>query len=281
MQDRNSVERYLDEVGKLPRITPEQEIELAGRIKMGDKKARETMITANLLFVVSIAKEYEGIGLPLSDLINEGNIGLMKAVGRFVPGKGAKLSTYAVWWIRQSIKQALGRQSKTIRLPIHIVDKLSKMRRVSVELEKILEREPTDEELAGELGVSESRIRHWRRIVSHTVSLDERFGNDPDSPELSESISDENASMASDEVVAKENRDMVHAALETLSKRERSIIKMYFGISDYNPTDLAEIGGESGVSRQAISIVRNRALRKLHKAIRELREKEKFKHPAG
>jgi RNA polymerase primary sigma factor len=167
-------------------------------------------------------------------------------------------------------------------LPVYIIDQIVKMRNMSLKLEEILGRAPTSDELADELHVPESRVRHWRRIVSHTVSLDERFGNDPDSPELSESISDENALVAFDEVGIKENRDMIHAALETLSKRERFIIKRYFGLNNHNdPADLEEIGGESGVSRQAISIIKNRALRKLHKAIREFREKEKFKHPAG
>src|SRR6185369_11492678 len=149
-----AIKLYLREIGQVKLLTPQEEIDLAARIKKGDKKAREQMIKANLRLVVKIARDYEGIGLPLLDLISEGNIGLMKAVERFDPSKGGKLSTYGSWWIKQSIKRALANQSKTIRLPVHLVDKISKMRRTAMRLQEELGREPTDDELGGELGIS-------------------------------------------------------------------------------------------------------------------------------
>src|SRR6266850_2140171 len=153
---------YLREIGQIPLLTPEQEIELAARIKKGDREARALMIKANLRLVVKIAHDYANLGLPLLDLVSEGNIGLMKAVERFDPAKGGKLSTYGAWWIKQSIKRALANQSKTIRLPVHLLEKISKMRRTVLKLQEILGREPSDEEIAEEMGVSTTRVRHWQ-----------------------------------------------------------------------------------------------------------------------
>ncbi len=157
-----AIRLYLREIGQVKLLSPQEEVELAARIKKGDKKAREHMIKANLRLVVKIARDYEGIGLPLLDLISEGNIGLMKAVERFDPAKGGKLSTYGSWWIKQSIKRALANQSKTIRLPVHLVDKISKMRRVAMKLQEELGHEPNDEELAAELGTTAGRISQMR-----------------------------------------------------------------------------------------------------------------------
>src|SRR5579863_1963104 len=153
---------YLREIGQVPLLTSQEETDLAARIKKGDREARALMIKANLRLVVKIAHDYVNLGLPLLDLVSEGNIGLMKAVERFDPAKGGKLSTYAAWWIKQSIKRALANQSKTIRLPVHLVDKISKMRRAAMKLQEILGREPTDEELAEELGISTSRVTQMR-----------------------------------------------------------------------------------------------------------------------
>src|SRR5687767_14630897 len=154
-----AIKLYLREIGQVKLLTPQEEIDLAAKIKRGDKKAREDMIKANLRLVVKIAHDYEGLGLPLLDLINEGNIGLMKAVERFDPAKGGKLSTYGSWWIKQSIKRALANQSKTIRLPVHLVDKISKMRRVSLQMSEELGREPTDDELGEEIGIDRKSTR--------------------------------------------------------------------------------------------------------------------------
>jgi len=173
-----AIKLYLREIGQVKLLTPEEEIELAARIKKGDKKAREQMIKANLRLVVKIAHDYEGFGLPLLDLISEGNIGLMKAVERFDPAKGGKLSTYGSWWIKQSIKRALANQSKTIRLPVHLVDKISKMRRVAMKLQEEFGREPTDEELGEELGISASRVGQMRTAAIRPASLDAPIGDD-------------------------------------------------------------------------------------------------------
>src|SRR6184192_4137455 len=166
---------YLREIGQIPLLTPQQEIELAAKIKKGDREARALMIRSNLRLVVKIAHDYANLGLPLLDLISEGNIGLTKAVERFDPGKGAKLSTYAAWWIKQSIKRALANQSKTIRLPVHLVDKIAKVRRVSLQMGDELGREPTDEELGEEIGIASGKVAQLKslgiRSEEHTSEL--------------------------------------------------------------------------------------------------------------
>src|SRR5438132_7533547 len=173
-----AIKLYLREIRQVKLLTPQEEIELSARIKKGDKKAREQMIKANLRLVVKIARDYEGIGLPLLDLISEGNIGLMKAVERFDPAKGGKLSTYGSWWIKQSIKRALANQSKTIRLPVHLVDKISKMRRTAMRLQEEFGREPTDDELGEELGISGARVSQLRTAAIRPPSLDAPIGDD-------------------------------------------------------------------------------------------------------
>src|SRR5437879_844459 len=183
----SGLNRYLQEIGRIPLLTPQQEVELAGKIKNGDAAARERMINANLRLVVTIARDYTNLGLPLLDLISEGNIGLTKAVERFDPAKGAKLSTYAMWWIKQSIKRALANQSKTIRLPVHLVDKLAKVRRVSLQMSDELGREPTDEELGEELGIATEKVARLKSIGVRPASLDATTGAD-DSTEFGASV---------------------------------------------------------------------------------------------
>src|SRR5881296_1924078 len=186
------LKRYLQEIGQFPLLTPQEEIELAKKIKKGDAKAREQMINANLRLVVTIANDYANLGLPLLDLISEGNIGLTKAVERFDPGKGAKLSTYAAWWIKQSIKRALANQSKTIRLPVHLVDKLFHLRRATAKLEEVLGREPTDEELAGELDYPLARVKMLRRAAIRPTSLEAPIGDD-ETNRVADVVKDESA----------------------------------------------------------------------------------------
>src|SRR5213594_2150984 len=170
--------RYMREIGRFSLLTPQQEIELARKIKKGDREARERMINANLRLVVTIAHDYANLGLPLLDLISEGNIGLTKAVERFDPTKGAKLSTYAMWWIKQSIKRALANQSKTIRLPVHLVDKVAKVRRVSLQMSDELGREPTDEELGEEIGIASGNVAKLKSLGIRPVSLDAVVGDE-------------------------------------------------------------------------------------------------------
>jgi RNA polymerase primary sigma factor len=183
---------YLGEIGRVQLLTPQQEIELAGKIKNGDGKARAVMISSNLRLVVTIAQDYANCGLPLLDVVSEGNIGLMKAVDRFDPSKGAKLSTYAAWWIRQSIKRALSNQSKTIRLPVHLGDKISKMRRVALQMSEELGREPTNDELGEEIGIASGKVSQLKTSSIRPASLDAPISDD-DLTKFGESVGDEQA----------------------------------------------------------------------------------------
>ncbi|MEY4384802.1 MAG: hypothetical protein RLY20_85, partial [Verrucomicrobiota bacterium] len=249
--------------------TIQEENDLAARIKKGDKKAREHMIKANLRLVVKIARDYEGIGLPLLDLISEGNIGLMKAVERFDPAKGGKLSTYGSWWIKQSIKRALANQSKTIRLPVHLVDKISKMRRVAMRLQEELGREPTDEELGGELGITASRVAQMRQASIRPASLDAPIGDD-DSNNFSEIVQDENATSPYENLEEKTVTGMLREMVKTLPPREATILNYRFGLDGGTEKTLEEVGQKFGVTRERVRQIQNIALRKLRRMIEKL-----------
>src|SRR5438067_1608669 len=264
-----AIKLYLREIGQVKLLTPQEEIELAARIKKGDKKAREQMIKANLRLVVKIAHDYEGLGLPLLDLINEGNIGLMKAVERFDPAKGGKLSTYGAWWIKQSIKRALANQSKTIRLPVHLVDKISKMRRTAMKLQEVLGREPTDEELADELGMTASRVAQPRTAAVRPASLDAPIG-DEDSNNFSEVVQDENAATPYQELEEKTVSAMLQEMVKTLDPREATILRYRFGLDGGSEKTLEEVGQKFGVTRERVRQIQNIALTKLRKMIEKL-----------
>ena len=273
MDGDSSIRLYLREIGLVKLLTPQEEIELAARIKKGDKKAREHMIKANLRLVVKIARDYEGIGLPLLDLISEGNIGLMKAVERFDPAKGGKLSTYGSWWIKQAIKRALANQSKTIRLPVHLVDKISKMRRIAMKLQEELGREPTDEELAGELGMTTARVAQMRQAAIRPTSLDAPIG-DEDSNSYAEIVEDENATSPYDNLEDKTVTGMLQDMVKHLDEREATILRFRFGLDGGSEKTLEEVGVKFGVTRERVRQIQNLALRKLRKMIEKL-EKEK------
>ncbi|HYT61340.1 MAG TPA: RNA polymerase sigma factor RpoD/SigA [Haliangiales bacterium] len=260
---------YLREIGQTPLLTPEEEIKLARRIKRGDKRARAQMIKANLRLVVKIARDYEGYGLPLLDLINEGNIGLIKGVERFDPAKGAKLSTYAAWWIKQSIKRALANQSKTIRLPVHVVDKLFHLRRASAKLEETLGREPSDDELAEELDFPVARVQQLRRAAVRPTSLDAPIGDD-ETNRVADVVKDENADTPYQQLEEKTNSALVHEMVETLDAREQAIVRQRFGLDGDDRKTLEEIGEQFGVTRERIRQIEEIALRKLRKRIEEL-----------
>ena len=264
-----AIKLYLREIGQVKLLTPQEEIELAARIKKGDKKAREQMIKANLRLVVKIARDYEGIGLPLLDLISEGNIGLMKAVERFDPSKGGKLSTYGSWWIKQSIKRALANQSKTIRLPVHLVDKISKMRRVSMRLQEELGREPTDDEVAGELGMATSRVTQMRLAAIRPASLDAPIG-DEDSNNFAEVVQDENAETPYEQLEDKTVTSMLRDMVTTLDPREATILRARFGLDGGPEKTLEEVGEKFGVTRERVRQIQNIALRKLRKMIEKM-----------
>jgi RNA polymerase primary sigma factor len=262
---------YLREIGQIPLLTPDDEIRLAAKIKKGDKEARSLMIRSNLRLVVKIAHDYSNLGLPLLDLISEGNIGLMKAVERFDPKKGGKLSTYAAWWIKQSIKRALANQSKTIRLPVHLVDKISKMRRVSLQMSEELGREPTDDELAEEIGISSAKVSQLKTVAIRPASLDAPISDD-DSTEFGEIVGDMDA-LTPFELLRDENlRSEVGDLLTVLDEREKKIIFSRFGLDGGKPKTLEEVGKKFGVTRERIRQLQNIALLKLRRA---LQKKEK------
>ncbi len=264
-----AIKLYLREIGQVKLLTPQEEIELAAKIKKGDKKAREQMIKANLRLVVKIARDYEGIGLPLLDLISEGNIGLMKAVERFDPSKGGKLSTYGSWWIKQSIKRALANQSKTIRLPVHLVDKISKMRRTAMRLQEELGREPTDDELGGELGISASRVAQMRLAAIRPASLDAPIG-DEDSNNFAEVVQDEAADTPYEQLEEKTVTRMLQEMVKTLDPREATILRARFGLDGGPERTLEEVGEKFGVTRERVRQIQNIALKKLRKMIEKL-----------
>src|SRR6202048_3536503 len=253
---------YLREIMQTPLLTAQQESELAARIKKGDQKARAWMIKANLRLVVKIAHSYSNFGLPLLDLISEGNIGLMKAVERFDPAKGGKLSTYAAWWIKQSIKRALANQSKTIRLPVHLVDKISKMHRVALQMSEELGREPTDDEVAEEIGISSSKVSQLKTASIRPAPLDAPISDD-DSTEFGEIVGEEDAQTPFELLRDKNLRDQVSDLLEVLDYRERKIIFQRFGLDGGKPKTLEEVGKKFGVTRERIRQLQNIALAKL------------------
>jgi RNA polymerase primary sigma factor len=264
-----AIKLYLREIGQVKLLTPQEEIQLAARIKRGDKRAREHMIKANLRLVVKIARDYEGIGLPLLDLISEGNIGLMKAVERFDPSKGGKLSTYGSWWIKQSIKRGLANQSKTIRLPVHLVDKISRMRRTAMRLQEELGREPTDEELGKALDTTASRVAQMRMAAVRPTSLDAPIGDD-DSNSYSEVVQDENAENPYEMLEDKTVTGMLAEMVTKLDDREATILRYRFGLDGGTERTLEEVGVKFNVTRERVRQIQNIALRKLRKMIEKL-----------
>jgi len=263
----SGIKIYLREIGQTPLLTREEEVKLARRIKRGDQAARQQMIKANLRLVVKIAHDYSSYGLPLLDLISEGNIGLMKAVERFDPKKGGKLSTYAAWWIKQSIKRALANQSKTIRLPVHLVDKIARMRRVAMQLAEEFGREPTDEELGEELAMTPTKIAQLRTAAIRPASLDATVGQEDDGASLGDMIGDEAAHTPSDLLSDKNMRKAVLDLLHVLDERELKIITMRFGLDGKREMTLEEVGRKFKVTRERIRQLQNIALRKIKRAL--------------
>ena len=260
------LKRYLQEIGQFPLLTPQEEIELAGKIKKGDAAAREQMISANLRLVVTIARDYTNLGLPLLDLISEGNIGLTKAVERFEPTKGAKLSTYAMWWIKQSIKRALANQSKTIRLPVHLADKVAKVRRLSLRMSDELGREPTDDELGEEIGIDSDKIARLKSVGIRPTSLDAPITDD-DSTEFGDVIGDNEAQTPFELLREKNLLGEVDGLLEVLDPREKKIISQRFGLDGGNPKTLEDVSKGFGITRERIRQLQNTALAKLRRAL--------------
>ncbi|MFY9984466.1 MAG: RNA polymerase sigma factor RpoD/SigA [Chthoniobacterales bacterium] len=261
-----AIKVYLREIGKIRLLTQQEEIDLAARIKKGDREARALMIKANLRLVVKIAHDYKNLVLPVLDLVSEGNIGLMKAVERFDPAKGGKLSTYAAWWIKQSIKRALANQSKTIRLPVHLVDKISKMNRVASQMSEELGREPTDDELAEEVGLSPRSVSQLKTASIRPASLNAPI-NEDDSTEFGDLVGDEDARTPFEFLRDRNLRDELPELLAILDPRERTIIFQRYGLDGARPRTLEEVGKKLGVTRERIRQVQNIALMKLRRAL--------------
>jgi RNA polymerase primary sigma factor len=276
----SGIKIYLREIGQIALLTPQEEITLAARIKKGDKEARAIMIRANLRLVVKIAHDYNNLGLPLLDLISEGNIGLMKAVERFDPAKGGKLSTYAAWWIKQSIKRALANQSKTIRLPVHLVDKISKMRRVALQMSEELGREPTDDELAEEVGMASAKVSQLKTVSIRPASLDAPISDD-DTTEFGEIVGDEEALTPFEQLRDQNLRDEVAELISVLDEREKKIIFSRFGLDGGKPKTLEEVGRKFGVTRERIRQLQNIALMKLRRALQKKEKPSDFVHSAS
>ncbi len=266
--DSKTIKIYLREIGQTDLLTPQQEIQLAAKIKRGDKEARSLMIRANLRLVVKIANDYARYGLPLLDLISEGNIGLMKAVERFDPKKGGKLSTYAAWWIKQGIKRALANQSKTIRLPAHLVDKIARMRRAEHSLTEKLGREPTNEELAQELHVAVSAVAQWQSSSLRPTSLDAPVGDD-DSSDYNEIIGDDRLLTPFEYINDQQLKDEVEGLLDRLDKREREILMLRFGLRGRSEETLEDVGKRFKVTRERVRQIQNAAIEKLRAMMEE------------
>lgn len=261
--DHSAFRLYVREVGQTKLISPAEERELARRIKKGDAVAREQMIKANLRLVVKIARDYEGLGVPLLDLISEGNIGLMKAVDRFDANKGAKFSTYGAFWIKQAIRRALDNQAKTIRLPSHVVERLGILQKAATRLTEQLGREPSDEELAAETGLSERKVAHYRRASATPASLDAPVSDDVDSGKVAEIVADEKAGLPSEMLSASVDMDLMRELLDGLDEREMTVLRRRYGLDGEQEKTLEEIGVDYGLTRERIRQIENAALKKL------------------
>lgn len=261
-----SLRLYLQEISETPLLSITEEVDLARRIQSGDEQARIQMILANLRLVVKIARDFQGMGLPMSDMINEGNLGLMRAVDRFDPTKGAKLSTYAAWWIKQSIRRGLANQGKTIRLPVHLVDLVARMRRASLKFHEEIGRDPSDEELAELLGMTRRRVTELWDASQRTASLDAPFGDDEEN-QLADIIPDDLAETAFQEMDRGNRHDMVRELLGSLEDRELWILKERFGLDGRSERTLEEIGRDVHLTRERIRQIETQALKKMRRLV--------------
>jgi RNA polymerase primary sigma factor len=256
------VRMYLKEIGRVPLLTAEEEVELAKRMEMGDKEAKQRLIESNLRLVVSIAKRYVGRGMLFLDLIQEGNMGLIKAVEKFDYRKGYKLSTYATWWIRQAITRSIADQARTIRIPVHMVETINKLVRTSRQLLQELGREPTAEEIAGEMGLTPERVREIQKIAQEPVSLETPIGEEEDS-HLGDFIEDVDALAPAEAASFMLLKEQIEEVLDTLNEREQRVLRLRFGLDDGKARTLEEVGREFGVTRERIRQIEAKALRKL------------------
>ncbi|WP_311641464.1 RNA polymerase sigma factor RpoD [Selenomonas noxia] len=261
------VRMYLKEIGRVPLLTADEEIELARRMEAGDESARHRLEEANLRLVVSIAKRYVGRGMLFLDLIQEGNLGLLKAVEKFDYSKGYKFSTYATWWIRQAITRAIADQARTIRIPVHMVETINKLVRISRQLLQELGRDPHPEEVAREMGISVARVHEIMKIAQEPVSLETPIGEEEDS-HLGDFIEDEAAPAPAEAASFMLLREQLEEVLETLTDREKNVLRLRFGLEDGRSRTLEEVGQSFGVTRERIRQIEAKALRKLRHPVR-------------
>ena len=264
------VRMYLREIGKIPLLTPEEEIELAKRVEEGDEEAKKKLIEANLRLVVSIAKKYIGRGLSFLDLIQEGNLGLIRAVEKFDYRKGFKFSTYATWWIRQAITRAIADQARTIRIPVHMVETINKLIRVSRQLVQQLGREPTTEEIAQALGLPPEKVEDIQRIAQEPVSLETPIGEEEDS-QLGDFLEDKESPNPEEATAGQLLREQLEEMLDELTEREREVLRLRFGLEDGHAHTLEEVGKRFNVTRERIRQIEAKALRKLRHPSRSKR----------
>lgn len=267
------VKMYLKDIGKVPLLSADDEIELARKMMDGDESAKRELSVANLRLVVSIAKRYVGRGMQFLDLIQEGNLGLMKAVEKFDYQKGFKFSTYATWWIRQAITRAIADQARTIRIPVHMVETINKVVRVQRLLLQQYGREPTPEEIAKEMGIPEQRVVEIQQISQDPVSLETPIGEEEDS-HLGDFIEDEQALAPTDVVASNLLKEQLLEILDTLTPREEKVLRLRYGLDDGKPRTLEEVGKEFNVTRERIRQIEAKALRKLRHPTRSKRLKE-------
>ena len=261
-RQQRMLDQYLQEIGQIVLLKPEEEVELARRIKQGDAEALHRLVRANLRFVVSVAKKYQGQGLTLADLINEGNYGLIKAAQRFDETRGFKFISYAVWWIRQAILQALAEQSRVVRLPLNRIGTISKIRKTSAQLAQELERPPNVDELAAELGISPEKVREALQHTGRHLSMDAPFNEDDDNS-LLDVLPDEDEDSPDDILMDESLKIDIERALSTLHPREAEITRLYFGIGREHPLTLEEIGQRFNLTRERVRQIKEKALRKL------------------
>ncbi|HSK85210.1 MAG TPA: RNA polymerase sigma factor RpoD/SigA [Rubrobacter sp.] len=254
---------YFAHIDKGKLLTHKEEIDLSKRAKAGDKGARQRLIEKNLRLVVSVAKKYRGMGLPFEDLIQEGNIGLMKAVEKFDPDRGWRFSTYATWWVRQAVQRAVADKGRTIRVPVHMGDKIRKMARAYNELSSEMEREPTDEEVANRLGWTAEQVRDVKGAMPDATSFNQPLGSDSDATEIGELIEDERASEVAGTIIGEMEMDWLAEAVEKLPERHRYILIKRYGLGDEETATLARLSAELGISRERVRQVQREAERML------------------
>ena len=267
------VRMYLKEIGKIPLLSTEEEIELAKKMELGDSEARKQLAEANLRLVVSIAKRYVGRGMQLLDLIQEGNLGLIKAVEKFDYRKGYKFSTYATWWIRQAITRSIADQARTIRIPVHMVETINRLIRTQRQLVQEMGREPTEEEIAARMDLPPERVQEIRKISQEPVSLETPIGEEEDS-HLGDFIQDDQVAVPVDQATFTLLREQLMEALETLTEREQKVLRLRFGLDDGRPRTLEEVGREFHVTRERIRQIEAKALRKLRHPSRSKKLKD-------